>query len=811
MKDFLKKIFGDKPAEPQRESLQGEEAPLAHFEAIVSQDQPEPLSPSVTSRHPKPDAVAQIEGIINRPLAPADEYPSDDLPGLRPYKENTPKYAVDEQQRLIGLNLVKTGLTDAQWQSICRITGALEHLRILNLSDNEGLTAFEFPPAPALRQLRILDLGDCQLKQFELPAGGLPCLEDLELEGNPLEEIGPETWAGGKAQVLAFLKAGARTGFVKSLEAKALLIGDGRSGKTTLRRRLLHGPEAPVVPTEERTKGLEVEVEPLWLSTAGGEKIRLNLFDFGGQNHYKPLHQFFYSHKALYILVTKNGDDTNDWNFWCETANLYGGGSPVIIINNLHDTEKSDFRGERVLKMEALVKEKYDCNLLRWYPKKQNAGPQDKERLQRELGIIREKLATTVQELEHIHSTVPANWQEVRGILEGMRGRNIIPKTELEAICRRPEIDAEPEACLEYLSTIGACLYYPHERKLKKHVIVNNDWAVEGVYRILDDQDVEARFGRFNEQDMERIWQPNRQDLHQDYHFEEYFDELNELMRRFKLYYDLKYKDENGYDRIAPSLLPKKQDSDPDWGASPDDLRLQVRYGFLPPALFSRFIVGMHRDIAGANRNHVWENEVWFEWENTEALAFLIEIENKKTIDIRVRGNDLEKRKILLSFLLRELDEPQNNPPGIDRVKMVPCICDSCKTLEEPHFYALKDLEEFKDLGIPTVRCNKFKINEVSVAALLGNVFIRSELYSTRSEICKEIKLHLDKSEVEEALYLLEKIDEDEAVMLRSRWVARNKQSIRGVLSVDELDNGENKIKSAILDWVKLHETQALR
>ncbi|HRD81060.1 MAG TPA: hypothetical protein PLL53_09905, partial [Saprospiraceae bacterium] len=62
MKDFLKKIFGDKPAEPQRESLQGEEAPLAHFEAIVSQDQPEPLSPSVTSRHPKPDAVAQIEG-----------------------------------------------------------------------------------------------------------------------------------------------------------------------------------------------------------------------------------------------------------------------------------------------------------------------------------------------------------------------------------------------------------------------------------------------------------------------------------------------------------------------------------------------------------------------------------------------------------------------------------------------------------------------------------------------------------------------------------------------------------------------------
>ena len=767
--------------------------------------------PSITNQVPKPPAVQQIEALIRLQLAPADEYPSDDLPGLRPYKKNTPKYAVDEQQRLIGLNLVKTGLTDAQWQSISRITGALEHLRILNLSDNEGLTAFEFPPAPALRQLRILDMGDCQLKRFELPAGGLPCLEDLELEGNPLDNIGPETWAGGKAQVLAFLKAGARTGFVKSLEAKALLIGDGRSGKTTLRRRLLHGPEAPVVPSEDRTKGLEVEVEPLLLSTTGGETIRLNLFDFGGQNHYKPLHQFFYSHKALYILVTKNGDDTNDWNFWCETANLYGGGSPVIIINNLHDTEKCDFRGERVQKMEALVKERYDCNLHRWYPKKQNATEQDKERLQRELGIIREKLATTVQELEHIHSTVPANWQEVRGILEGMRGRNIIPKTELEAICRRPEIDAEPESCLEYLSTIGACLYYPHERKLKKHVIVNNDWAVEGVYRILDDQEVKARFGRFNEQDMERIWQPNRQDLHQGYHFEEYFDELNELMRRFKLYYDLRYQDEHGYNRIAPSLLPKKQDSDPDWGASPDDLRLQVRYGFLPPALFSRFIVGMHRDIAGANRNHVWENEVWLEWENTEALAYLIEIENKKTIDIRVRGNDLEKRKIMLSFLLRELDEPQNNPPGIDRVKMVPCICEGCKTLEEPHFYALKDLEEYKEEGIPEVRCNKFKRNEVSVSALLGNVFIRSELHGSTLETCENIRRHVAGSEVEEALDLLEKIDQDGAALLKSRWSANEGKKLRGELSGDDFDITNNQIKSAILDWVKLHEKQALR
>lgn len=793
MKDFLKKLFGNKSAEPPHEVE--EEKPVY----------PEPQRPSVTARHPKPELVQRIEKITGRTLAPADEHPSDELPGVRPYKENTPKYALDERGRLIGLNLVKTGLTDAQWQSICQIPGALEHLRILNLSDNAGLTAFEFPPAPALRQLRVLDLGDCKLTRFQLPDGGLPYLEDLELEGNALEHIGPEVWEGGKAQVLAFLKAGASKGFIKSLEAKALIIGDGSAGKTTLRRRLLQGPEAPVVHRDDRTKGLEVEVEPLWLQTNSGEKIRLNLFDFGGQNHYKPLHQFFYSHKALYILVTRNGDDTNDWNFWCETALLYGGGSPVIIINNLHDTEQCDFRGERVQKMEALVKEKYDCNLLRWYPEKQNASSQDKERLQRELNIIKEKLATTVQELEHIHATVPANWQEVRRILEGVRGRNIIPKTEFEAICRRPEIDAEPESCLEYLRTIGACLYYPEERNLKKYVIVNNDWAVEGVYRILDDKEIKARFGRFNEQDMERIWKPTQQDLDLGYRFEDCFNELNELMRRFKLYYDLKYRDEQGFDRIAPSLLLKKKDSDPTWGASPDDLRLQVRYGFLPPALFSRFIVGMHRDIAGENRNCVWENEVWLEWENTEALAFLTEVENKKTIDIRVRGKDLEKRKILLSFMLRELKEPYNNPPGIDKMEMVPCICEECQGNENPYFHEHKYLEELKADDIAEERCKKSK-KMVSVAALLGNVFIHSETHGATSEICKSIRRHLAQSEVEEALDLLEKIDEDEAVLLKQRWATNQNENNRGVLSGDDFNRENNQIVSAILDCIKQRE-----
>ena len=44
-----------------------------------------------------------------------------------------------------------------------------------------------------------------------------------------------------------------------------MLVGEGMAGKTSLRVRLLHGPGAPLPPKDERTKGLEVEIEPFFV------------------------------------------------------------------------------------------------------------------------------------------------------------------------------------------------------------------------------------------------------------------------------------------------------------------------------------------------------------------------------------------------------------------------------------------------------------------------------------------------------------------------------------------------------------------
>lgn len=92
--------------------------------------------------------------------------------------------------------------------------------------------------------------------------------------------------------------------------------------------------------------------------------MRLNIFDFGGQDHYKPLHQFFYSKNTLYVLVSKNGDATvNDFDYWLDTAQLFGQNSPVLLVHNLFGDVRSAFNRSKYARFEETIKECLDVNL----------------------------------------------------------------------------------------------------------------------------------------------------------------------------------------------------------------------------------------------------------------------------------------------------------------------------------------------------------------------------------------------------------------------------------------------------------------
>jgi len=267
------------------------------------------------------------------------------------------------------------------------------------------------------------------------------------VKGCPLTNPPIEIVKQGNEAILNYFREKELTGVEKSLEAKVVLIGEGQAGKTSLRTRLLR-PDAPLPSKADRTKGLDIEIEKYAYELAGGERMRLNVFDFGGQDHYKPLHQFFYSKNTLYILVTKNGDDaTNDFDFWLDTAKLFGQGSPVLLVHNLFGDVRSQFNRSKYVRFEAILKESIEVNLLTltgWE-------------------AVKSHIEFLASRLPHVHEEIPKSWGNVRRTLAARREEQVISMREFLKICAEPDngsMDRERALrCSAYLHDIGVILH----------------------------------------------------------------------------------------------------------------------------------------------------------------------------------------------------------------------------------------------------------------------------------------------------------------------------------------------------------------
>src|SRR5262249_48886469 len=137
-----------------------------------------------------------------------------------------------------------------------------------------------------------------------------------------------------------------------------------------------------------------------------------------------------------------------------------------------------------------------------------------------------------------------------------------------------------------YLHALGVFLHFQEDRLLGRIVILQNQWATEAVFRILDDETVKSSLGRFTGADCERVWVTSEYaDMHA---------ELLALMEKFELCYALADTRDTW---LAPQLLsPSKPPALDNW-AEPGDMILSYRYGFLPKGLISRLMVRMNRFV----------------------------------------------------------------------------------------------------------------------------------------------------------------------------------------------------------------------
>jgi internalin A len=177
----------------------------------------------------------------------------------------------------------------------------LTALTQLNFFDNK---VSDISPLEKLTALTYLDFSSNQVINIRPFRPLFPHLRYLSIQGNPIEKLPKDIYEKENSieDVRRYFEAIAKGKTEIRKECKMILVGYGDVGKTSILYKLQNTAyRVQDVPKDNRTRGIDIVPWTYTLTT--GEKQRVNVWDFGGQNMYNATHQFFLTHKALYLFV----------------------------------------------------------------------------------------------------------------------------------------------------------------------------------------------------------------------------------------------------------------------------------------------------------------------------------------------------------------------------------------------------------------------------------------------------------------------------------------------------------------------------
>ena len=446
-------------------------------------------------------------------------------------------------------------------------------------------------------------------------------------------------------------------------------------------------------------------------------EFTLNIWDFGGQEVYHATHQFFLTQRSLYLLVWDSRKDTRQsgFDYWLNIIRLLGNNSPVLLVKNVFDKRDISIA-------ESQWRQSFE-NLQEFLTI--NCGKPNKKAMKKLWRSIKHHIGN----LGHIGVVWGKDRLEVRRALEEKAEER--PFIGLEAyldICREVgEIADEKEAARlsDYLHHLGVILHFQDDDYLNQTVILRPEWGTAAVYKILDDPVLQKRNGLLYYEDLEaRIW--GKDDASHRWKAADYpvrkYPTLLRLMHRFELCFPI--QDSKGRQYIVPELLkadePEGLDKKPFEGSTAEHPILQFVFDypvFMPKGIITRFMVRLYPFIEGEN---YWRRGVWMHYPRHDARATIVQNDVEKRIYIRTIGRD---RKILLGIIRQHLRAI--NATFSEQLKVnewIPCNCSECLHASKPHFFTHEQIENYQKNGIPRIRCEKGRLEEVLVSQLVNDI-----------------------------------------------------------------------------------------
>lgn len=557
-----------------------------------------------------------------------------------------------------------------------------------------------------LTQLNQLNLANNQLTALPESLLNLERLSDLNLDNNPLN---PELAAAaeeGLEAIKRYLRAQAEAQ-VTLHEAKLILVGEGEVGKSCLLAALRGDPWDGNRPT---THG--IEIKPLAVvDQATGQEITMNCWDFGGQRVYRPTHQLFFSSPAVYLVVWKPREGTQQGlvKEWIRLVIQRAPEAKILVVST-HGGPKArqpDIDRQEIWQLFGQTTV-IDFLSIDSQPSPESGQPHG-------MDALRHAIAAVAAALPEMGRPFPRAWQEARHQLR-QRPEAYLSFAEVKALCAAHQM-GEPDArlLLRISHRLGDLIHYQHDPALGDVVVIKPDWLATAISYVLDDAQTREAKGLVSMSRLGQVWNdPDRPEETR------YAPPLHPLFLRLMERYDLSYqvadpcKEEERLSligQLVPDVRPDVRTAWPETPSPGDHQQTQIcrivnktdGQSATAEGLFYQLIVRLHKFSLG--RDDYRSSLHW------QRGLLLDDAYNGRAL-LEYTGNDVRLSvrapypQMFLAVLTREVKWlVESFWEGLRCSVMVPCIAPCGGKGPGTGLYEVEKLIDSKSKGRPDFPC----------------------------------------------------------------------------------------------------------
>ena len=362
-------------------------------------------------------------------------------------------------------------------------------------------------------------------------------------------------------------------GYSTPKSVKVMILGNGRIGKTQLARKLRGKCFDPSIPS---THGIQIDQ-----FKSSKVDVKLQSWDFGGQDVYLGTHSLFIDNRALFLVLWTPESENNDLvtcediairnrplSYWLAyLKSLAGNKANVIICQSQCDLPVDDKPAPipHPHPIEALapisISTYSDDGLEIFWPTFNRA-------LDRQI-------------TKNGETWLPNSWLKVEHDIDKITDQKTLSFEQYKNICSSYDVMA-PDTLLTYLHQSGKVFY--RSGCFDNNLILDQEWALQGVYLLLEREDALPHLfemgGKFSMATIERLlWKGEecKVETHQNKSL------FIEMMTQCGVCFEI--QDGNF---IAPDALPAKRfkrlEIDQIWQQAEANYHVKLKYDFLHDA-----------------------------------------------------------------------------------------------------------------------------------------------------------------------------------------------------------------------------------